>query len=45
VFTGMGLPLVNDFSEIGAGLQDQVERTAREWLATAQATRRSTTCS
>ena len=29
----MGLTLVNDLAEIGAVLQYQVERTAREWLA------------
>jgi hypothetical protein len=33
VFGGMGLALVNDLAAIGAVLQDQVERTAREWLA------------
>ena len=46
VFAGMGLPLVNDLAEIGAVLQYQVERTAREWLAADERDpkRSSTTC-
>ena len=35
----MGLTSVNDFSEIRAVLQYQVERTAREWLAADAAAR------
>src|SRR5215467_4750083 len=35
----MGLSVVNDFAEISAVLQDQVERTARERLAADDPTR------
>src|ERR1700680_148616 len=35
----MRLLLVNDFTPIDAVLQHQIERAAREWLATPQATR------
>src|SRR5207244_2476397 len=38
VFAGMGLPLMNDLAEIGAVLQYQVERTAREWVSADEAT-------
>src|SRR5262249_38734490 len=39
VFAGMGLSLVNDLAAIESVLQHQVERTAREWLASNAATR------
>src|SRR5215471_17103233 len=39
VSAGMGSSVVNDFAEISAVLQDQVERTARERLAADAATR------
>src|SRR5215469_4201978 len=41
VFAAMGSSGVNDFAEIRAVLQDQVERAAREWLAADAATRRA----
>src|SRR5215472_4440235 len=39
VFARIGLFVVNDLAAINAVLQYQVERTASEWLAAAQATR------
>ena len=39
VFARMGLSLVNDLAAVGAVLQHQVERPAREWLAADQPTR------
>src|SRR5215472_13442942 len=39
VFAGVGLSFVDDLAEIGAVLQDQIERTARERLTANDAVR------
>ena len=39
VFAGIGLLIVNNLTQIDAVLQHQVERAAREWLATRDAAR------
>src|SRR5215471_21821484 len=40
----MGSSVVNDFAEISAVLQDQVERAAREWLAADEPARSGRPC-
>ena len=44
VFAGVGLSFVDDLAEIGAVLQDQVERTARERPAASDAARSARPC-